>query len=279
MQEKITARNYQLDVMKLFFAVLVLISHSDTFLGEHTKFVIPQAAGAWAVFFFFIVSGMLMVHHYGKQPDRTVSPSKAASEFVTMRLKQLANPYWSALFLNFAVFRFLLFLRGETISLADSAQVIVQALFLSSTSLDHFLLNSPAWYISAMLIVMLPLYALLSRSKDFYLYIFAPLTAVFSYTWCFNQENHYFAFWQYYGLVSGGIVLAAMGLSFGAISWLIADRLRQYRGKRQRIAATTAEIVLYGLIFHVWTSTSGEGGRISLFGNAVAAGCGCSHIQ
>ena len=254
MRDTATGRSYQLDIMKLFFAIIVLISHTDTFIGENTRFVIPNGAGYWAVFFFFIVSGMLMVASQARRGAGRMSPAEAASAFVTRRLKGLMNPYLSALALNFAVFCCSIFVRGGKLLLVDAAKVIVQALFLSATSLDSFLLNSPAWYISAMLIVMLPFYYLLSRSKDFYLYIFAPLTAILAYAWCFNQENHYFAFWQYYGLVSGGIVLAAMGLSFGAVSWLIAEKLRKCVGRGHRIAATFAEAALYGLIFCVWFS-------------------------
>ncbi len=249
-----SGRSYQLDVMKLFFALIVLVSHTDAFIGNNTKFVIPHAAGWWGVFFFFIVSGMLMVNSQAKRQPDSASPAKAASEYVTRRLKSLMNPYLSALFLNFLIFRLFLFRQGERLFLVDGVQILTQALFLSATSLDNFLLNAPAWYISAMLIVMLPLYYLLSRSREFYIYIFAPLTAIFTYAWCFNQENHYFAFWQYYGLVSGGIVLAVMGMSFGAVSWMIAEKLRQRTGKACRATVTALEILLYGLIFYVWFS-------------------------
>lgn len=250
MLQKEPQRSYQFEVMKLFFAAMVFLSHTNTFIGENTTFVIPHAAGVWAVFFFFIVSGMLMVNSRMRQGAETQSPAEAASAYVTKRLKGLLNPYWSALFLNYVVFRIFILLRGGKLFLVDCIKVLPQVLFLSATSLDNFLLNSPAWYISAMLIVMLPFYYLLTKSKDTYLYIFAPLTAILLYVWCFQQEGHYFVFYEYYGLFSGGLVLAAMGLSFGAVSWLIAEKLN----RTERILVTAAELILYGTIFAVWFS-------------------------
>ena len=260
MLQKEPQRSYQLEVMKLFFAAMVFLSHTNTFIGENTTFVIPHAAGVWAVFFFFIVSGMLMVNSRMCQDAETHSPAEAASVYVTKRLKRLLNPYWSALFLNYVVFRVFILLRGENLYLVDSIKVITQVLFLSATSLDSFLLNSPAWYISAMLIVMLPFYYLLTKSKDTYLYIFAPLTAILLYVWCFQREGHYFVFYEYYGLFSGGLVLAAMGLSFGAVSWIIAEKLnrteqnRTEQNRTERVLVTVVELILYGIIFVVWFS-------------------------
>lgn len=59
-------RNYQLDVLKLFFALLVAVSHTDVFVGENTRITSAYLArlGWWSVYFFFIVSGLLMVSHY-----------------------------------------------------------------------------------------------------------------------------------------------------------------------------------------------------------------------
>ena len=255
MLQKEPQRSYQFEVMKLFFAAMVFLSHTNTFIGENTTFVIPHAAGVWAVFFFFIVSGMLMVNSRMRQGAETQSPAEAASAYVTKRLKGLLNPYWSALFLNYVVFRIFILLRGGKLFLVDCIKVLPQVLFLSATSLDNFLLNSPAWYISAMLIVMLPFYYLLTKSKDTYLYIFAPLTAILLYVWCFQQEGHYFVFYEYYGLFSGGLVLAAMGLSFGAVSWVIAKKLnRTEQNRTERILVAAAELILYGTIFAVWFS-------------------------
>lgn len=251
---KSNGRSYQLDVMKLFFCGIVFLSHTDTFIGENTGHVIPHAAGFWAVFFFFIVSGMLMVNSQAGQSEELVSPAVAASEYVTKRLKALLNPYLSALFLHFVVFCFFILIHGERFFLVDVVRIIPQMLFLSSTALDSFLLNSPAWYISAMLIVMLPFCYLLKKDKDSYIYIYMPLTAIISYVWCFQRENHYFLFYEYHGILSAGIIFSIMGLSFGAVSWYISDRLRKHCGKRCRNIATAAELILYGIIFAVWFS-------------------------
>lgn len=56
-------RNYQIDVLKLFFCFMVFLSHTTVFINENTRAdFIPPGCGWLPVHFFFIVSGYLMVN-------------------------------------------------------------------------------------------------------------------------------------------------------------------------------------------------------------------------
>lgn len=245
-------RNYQLDVMKVVFAFLVLISHTDLFMKEDTY--MPHALGAWAVFFFFIVSGMLMVHGAAKSGER--DPAETSWAFIINKVRKLFLPCFIALLINFCIFQFINIKNGVILSVVDISKIIPQILFMTSTSVDSFMLNSPAWYISAMLIVMLPLYYLLRKNRNFYLYIFSPICAILGYMYCYNRDGHYFAFFEYFGFLSGGLVLALMGISFGSISYIVAQKMKSCDRKAQRITVTAAELLLYALIFVVWFAPS-----------------------
>lgn len=247
--QKSEKRNYQLDVMKVFFAILVIISHTDLFMNEDTY--MPHALGTWAVFFFFIVSGMLMVNGAGTQHAHS-DVAETAWTFITRKIRKLFLPCFVALLINFCIFQFFNIKHGVVLSVVDISKIIPQLLFMTSTSVDNFRLNSPAWYISAMLIAMLPLYYLLRKNQKFYIYVFSPVCAILGYMYCYNREGHYFAFYQYFGFLSGGLILALTGISFGSISYIVSQRLNCMTKKAQRIALTIAEILLYLLIFVVW---------------------------
>lgn len=244
-------RNYQLDVMKVIFAFLVLISHTDLFMREDTY--MPHALGVWSVFFFFIISGMLMLN--GTEKDSENEPEISTWNYIMKKVNKLFLPCIVALFINFCIFQVINLKNGVILSVIDISKIIPQILFMTSTSVDNFMLNSPAWYISAMLIVMIPLYYLLRRNRNFYLYIFSPICAILGYMYCYNFEGHYCAFYQYFGLLSGGLVLAITGLSFGSISYIVAQKLKNCVSKAQRMALTIIEVLLYLLIFSVWFNT------------------------
>ena len=236
--------NYELDVLKLFFSLLVFLSHTDTFLNSDTAFQLPYALGTWSVHFFFIVSGLLMVNSYMKNPP-TAGPELGAYSYVRKRVLSLLTPYLIALFINYFIF-----VKISGFSLISFSRLLPQIFFLTATSLDDFSLNSPAWYISAMVLLMLPLYYLLCRNSKFYLYIFSPLMAICVYVYCYNTENHFFLFSDYFGFISGGILLGITGICFGTISYLISQRCPAQKS----LLMSVAEILIYVWIFKVWFS-------------------------
>ena len=113
--------------------------------------------------------------------------------------------------------------------------------------------NSLVWYISAMLITMLPLSFLLIKSKDFFLYIFSPLTALFALGFMYQsgdivstmQLNRYCIF-------TGGIIRALSGLCFGAVAYIIYEKLREINNKRYNVILTICEGTGWILLFCAW---------------------------
>ena len=54
-------RNYQLDVLKLFLALVVFVSHTEKFIGENTWLGL---LGWMSVFCFFVLSGIFMANSF-----------------------------------------------------------------------------------------------------------------------------------------------------------------------------------------------------------------------
>ena len=45
--------------------------------------------------------------------------------------------------------------------------------------------NEPTWYISALFIAMLPLAYIMIKNRDFYVHVFAPITAIILFGYMF----------------------------------------------------------------------------------------------
>lgn len=111
--------------------------------------------------------------------------------------------------------------------------------------------NPPAWFISCMLISMLPLYYIMIKHKDFFIYIFAPIAAFGTWGYMYHKGG-YIGRNTWLGWCYAGIIRAVSGLCFGVIAWILYERLmKTNRSKRNRIFFTTAEVVITVVFFYV----------------------------
>lgn len=125
---------------------------------------------------------------------------------------------------------------------------IPEILLLEESGVYSFILNGPTWYISALFIAMLPLAYVMKRNRDFYVNIFAPITAILLYGYMYNVQP--FGGHTLNGLCMYTLIRAIQGLCFGAVSW----KLSQYLAEKAttiaaKILVTIAEIILYAVFF------------------------------
>lgn len=111
------------------------------------------------------------------------------------------------------------------------------------------MLYNPIWYLSAMLIVMLPLAYMLFRNKDFTCYVFAPLAAILSLGYLCQTQG--FALWT--GTIINSLIRTFCGLCFGICAFTIYDKIRKMEFNRNmRVLITGFEIFLYFLFFYTF---------------------------
>ena len=255
----IPQRNYQLDFLKFVFTLFVFICHSSAFVGENTRITFPPALGQISVHFFFVVSGMLMVNSIIKSDADISDPGKSAMVFVLKKFKGISLQYWTALFVYTAIYIYIYIYIANSAEPLKSVFIIILRIFpeafLMTNSGVVIEYNAPTWYLSAMFIVMLPLAYLLYKFRDFFLYVFAPLSAALSLGfWCQINE---FAFGdrrnELFGIVIGGLIRAFCGLCFGVVAWLIYNKLKQYGTKKsQVIMLTLIEALIWIIFFGAW---------------------------
>lgn len=113
--------------------------------------------------------------------------------------------------------------------------------------------NLVLWYISAMLITMLPLVYMLVKNKDFFLYVFSPLAALLGLGFMYRQDISTIKIQlEWYGFIEGGNIAALSGLCFGAITYLIYEKFCSIEEKRFNKIVFTATEALIGFVFF-WT--------------------------
>lgn len=168
-------RNYQLDVLKFFFTLCIFLYHAR--LLAPAGGLARQISDKWGWFgvhFFFIVSGMLMANSFMRhRTEQTQEPGKAAVRFVVHKFRSIAGIYFISFSFNFVI-RFCIELHAhqDVSALTTLWKLIlgsVPELFLVQMSgVRQIGVNSVTWYISAMLLVMLPLYYFLCKKTGLF---------------------------------------------------------------------------------------------------------------
>ena len=113
--------------------------------------------------------------------------------------------------------------------------------------------NSVTWYISAMLLVMLPLYYFLCKKPDFFLHVFSPTAALMLYGFFTQMDNGYFDQNDCIGPFSGGVLRALCGICAGAATWALAQWIREHLSDQQYSTKLTLIEVLFSVyLLLVW---------------------------
>lgn len=246
-------RNYELNFFKLVFAVFVFFTHTNIFIGENTRFQLPLMIGPISVHFFFIVSGMLMAKSILREKNSVSDPGKRAITFVLGKYKALAAQCWTSVFMILSIYIYIYTSTDRARKISLMLAKIFPELFLVSSSGPDFRLNI-TWYISSMLLCMLPLSYILYKKRDFTLYIFSPLAALLLLGYIARSNSYHFIDHStMYGVVMGGLIRGMCGLCFGIVAYLICEKIKKLNPNRKlRIVFTILEIGLWTIFFVVW---------------------------
>ncbi len=243
-------RNYELDFLKLVFAVFVFWSHTSALEYSGTKITLPPMLGRAAVHFYFILSGMFMANSIIKRNYTGNEPGKAAITFVMKKFKALALNWGTALVICAVVTRIAYHTSFEALW-NKLVRSIPELLLIQSSS--TYMLNRPAWYIAAMFFCMLPLAYMLFKKRDFTVNVLAPLASISLYLYMWNTDKGVLFFnYDVVGVFTGGILDAFCGLSFGICAYSIYTHINKNANRNVRVMLTIAEVALYGIFFAAW---------------------------
>lgn len=215
--------NKPISIYKLWFSIYIVACHSCYMIQDHSK---AAFRGGWiSVEFFFIISGLLMVRTALKKDPRPERIGSDTFRFVTHKIGRLFPYYVFAYVVSFVymhLFQAAHYTPGQL--LKEMAESIVPFFFLNLSGLDGYEVVGATWYISAMIIVLMVIYPLLLKNRNYFLWVFAPLAAVLGYGFI-RQHDGAFLTTVWNGFYYAGIVRALAGMCLGACVYLAAERL------------------------------------------------------
>lgn len=250
-------KNYEISFLKFIFTIIVIYSHTTSFMDEGMETIRRNCgqSGYWAVHFFFIVSGYLMISHYFKNKPQFLA-GKESWKFIERKFRSIAMQYYVAFFISLCIYLIVYIYTNDENTVSKLIQIVVGTIpeFFVVKQIGFngsLMMNGATWYISAMLICMIPLYYMLVKNPDFFLYIFSPLGAFLIYGFLYNYESPILANSKFVCFTTGAIIRAFCGLLFGVCTYLVSEKIKEIIiSSRQQKYITILEAAIYILIFY-----------------------------
>ncbi|MBQ7817708.1 MAG: acyltransferase [Oscillospiraceae bacterium] len=244
-------RNGKIDFLKFLFAALVLVHHSRYVVGDKNSLFL---GGSFAVEFYFLVSGYLMMASIKKMSERTVSLGAETGAFLLKKYKSFCPEILITYVIAFAV----TYLGQKTKFFTLLSTTFSEILLINMTGIWAKSVNGAIWYLSSMLIAMAFLFPLLRKYGDTALYVIIPVGSVLLLGWfCGNVKSPRnpteWLGWTYKGNIRA---LAELGL--GITLYPIVEKIKKLNFTVfGRILLTAVEYICYAQLLHyMYTSTA-----------------------
>lgn len=175
-----TRRVGDIDLLRLVFSIIVMLRHTEYLLGD--PLLVPFSGGAFAVEFFFLVSGYLMMASIDKArkaiPDMAVCLGSETSSFLK---KKFFSFFPELLISGFIGLAFISYAKSYTLSQAFSLlnKSIPEFFLLQQYGFVWGHINNVTWYLSSMLMAMIILYPLVRKFTNVMLNVGLPLIILF----------------------------------------------------------------------------------------------------
>lgn len=224
--------------------MIILLRHSEYLTGKAFIFT----GGSFAVEFFFIVSGYLMMNSLHRKTD---PPIPSLAEETVRFVRKKAGAIYPEIVLSFVI--------GFSVKCVAASLSPRQILDLFSDNFFELILvqrtgigansvNSVVWYIQSMLLCMIVLYPLIRKYPEMMKRIVIPLGALLLLGWLSQNYGDLRGPGVWTGYTYKGNLRAMAELCLGATCFFAADRIRQIRFSR------LARILLCAVKWASWIS-------------------------
>lgn len=243
-------RNTIIDFAKLVYAFPIMLVHSNHLMQQeyHWTLATVMVSGYVAVEFFFIISGYLMAQSIQKTGPAEAGRLGSDTVRFVLRKFQIIFPYYLLIFiLNFIILH-LIHMSSLRQTMKDLVYSLPAFFRINITGMFSYDPIGPAWYISAMLLVMLLLYPLARSHANMFNCAIAPFLALFIYGYISKTRGNIGAATVWIGLMNVGVLRAVAGLSLGCACFEIN---RKFSALRLTNAAKTLLTVVEGFCYIV----------------------------
>lgn len=165
-------RNGKIDLLKFIFSMVVVIYHGKNVVGQREYMFL--SGGGFAVEFFFIVSGYLLMRSISKIPTAPCRLGAETRNFIIQKYKS----FCPEIFVVYAIaLVFCSVVKNKNIwNLLITS--FYEGSMLSMTGIHVTSVNNVVWYISSMLLCMSLLYPLVRKFPDMAVNYILPLSSL-----------------------------------------------------------------------------------------------------
>ena len=237
-------RNGKIDFMKFIFAVVIVLHHGVQKVLDIRR---PQfIGGSFAVEFFFIVSGYLLMASIYRLPERKEPLGVETGRFMLRKFKSFYPEVAVAFVIGFIV---KLILEDTTLQLMWE-KTFHHAFLLNMTGIGIWNTHGEFWYISSMLLCMMILYPLIRKYPKAMTRVVLPLVAILIMVFFFVKKTNPRGPLSWWSVTYKGNLRALAEISIGACLFPLAQRLKTVNfSKLGRILLAVAEWACYIAVF------------------------------
>jgi len=240
-------RNITIDLMRSVFAVVIMIHHSRYVLGDDDCMFL---GGSFAVEFFFLVSGYLMMESIARELQRNtllqtadmanpLSGQEAAGlgtqtlSFLKRKIKAFLPEFTTAWLIGFIVAAAAKTYTGSSLTLGALwgyfKDYFFELVLVRMTGVYTGGVDGATWYLSSMLLCMAILYPLIKRYPDYMGKVGVWLIALLLLGYMCQTDGHPRSPGKWLGYVFKGNLRAMAELCLGIGCWHIEQNLAERR--------------------------------------------------
>lgn len=255
---KTSKRNGKIEFLRFLFSVIIVIHHSRYLLGDKNCMFL---GGSFAVEFFFLVSGYLMMATIEGKNAKGGPGEGLGKETAGFLLRKIKAVYPEVLIGWIIAVVFVGIVKESSLIgfLELFADSFFEATLMKMSGITNSSINGVTWYISSMLLCMAVLYPLLRKFPDMMIHVGAPLAALLLLGYLCGEYGTLRTPTAWIGFTYKGNLRAFAELCLGVLCFQAAKRICTVRFSTiGRVVLTVVEWGLYGaLIWFMYTQKAG----------------------
>lgn len=214
-----------MEFLRFLFSVIIVFHHSRNFVGNQTSLFLN---GAFAVEFFFILSGFLMMKSISKLQTDPQNLGTETARFIKKKYLSLCPDMILSWIIGAVATAVVCNYTGDAVG-AMVRDGIWELGLLTMTGLRLSTLNGAVWYLSSMLLCMAILYPLLRKYKTTAKLVVIPIITLFIFGYFAVQTQSIRMPFGWAGFTYRGNLRAFADLGVGVILYQITEA---FKGKR-----------------------------------------------
>lgn len=241
-------RNKTIDVLRMLFAINIMLLHWGQFMGKEELFV---PCGYIGVIFFYMVSGFYLAE-YVTNKSLIQETSKdlyiETQEYIWKVIKKILPYYLGACLLSFLAVSIVKFDNYKNL-LSNFHMFIPEIFMLQMAGFPTYALLGTEWYLSAFIIALVVLFPLLRKFTGIMTHVIAPFLSIMIFGWiaheCGNLMNA--GFWT--EICYEGVLRAIASILAGVTCYEIVNSLRKKQYKKlSKVCMTIIEWLIWIIV-------------------------------